>query len=129
MRGDFSPMLADIEVTNIENTKTFDDKFIRDISDICQELDDIGLDVTIRFVKYCKDYNKPILSCCVDIQSVNSKTIDSDLLKIVIEGIQSYVSETGLKVDIELHNDIFVSVEEFLKNYNEYLSAISILIY
>ena len=129
---------------NKDIEQIFNDEFINTISNLCLELDDLGYQVSIRFPQYHKerqehDFTLPKLGqfaetmpcLCVDIDSEAGHFIDNVALEMTIKEIQSYVSDFGLDVDIELgSDDQFVTADEFISTYNvEELDVISILIY
>lgn len=137
-RGNLQRLKNNFENSDKDITQTFDDNFIQTISDMCLELDDLGYQVNINFPQYHKEggqdkfFATEILpSCCIDIDSQSGHFLDNVALEMTIKEIQSYVSDFGLSVDIELgSDDQFVTADEFINQYNvEELDVISILIY
>ena len=142
LKDHFDPYLDDMSSKyNKDITQIFDDNFIQTISDMCLELDDLGYDVRISFPQYHKErqgadvfspqFAETMPCLCVDIDSEAGHFIDNVALEMTIKEIQSYVSDFGLDVDIELgSDDQFVTADEFISTYNvEELDVISILIY
>ena len=133
LKDHFTPYLDDMQKRSGKDiTQIFDDNFIQTISDMCLELDDLGYDVRIYFPQYHKEGATEILPCCcIDIDSEAGHFLDNMALEMTIKEIQSYVSDFGLSVDIELgSDDQFVTADEFINQYNvEELDVISILIY
>lgn len=111
----------------------FNTEFINTLRDFCLDLNDSDHDIKIHLAQYAKNENdgKLIYCCCVDITSAEyNDYIDWDKLEIVIQEIQSYVSDFGFEVDIEIVNDNeFESADDFLTSGIEEYSAICILIY
>ncbi len=131
-RGNLQRLKNNFEKSDKDITQTFDDNFIQTISDMCLELDDLGYSVRIYFPQYQKEgVDKILPSCCIDIDSEVGHFLDNKALEMTIKEIQSYVSDFGLSIDIELgSDDQFVSADEFINQYNvEELDVISILIY
>ena len=112
----------------------FNDDFINTISNLCLELDDLGYQVSIRFPQYHKErqgqFAETIPCLCVDIDSL-SNFISNKAIEMTVKEVQSYVSDFGLSVDIELgSDDQFVTADEFITTYNvEEFDFISIIIY
>lgn len=133
LKDHFSPFLDDMKSrTGKDISQIFDDNFIQTISDMCLELDDLGYDIRIYFPQYHKQETTEILpSCCINIDSEAGHFLDNKALEMTIKEIQSYVSDFGLSIDIELgSDDQFVTADEFINQYNvEELDVISILIY
>lgn len=131
-RGNLQRLKNHFENSDKDITQTFDDNFIQTISDMCLELDDLGYQVEINFPQYHKLGYDEIMPClCVDIDSQSGRFLDNVVLEMTIKEIQSYVSDFGLSIDIELVSDNqFVTADEFINEYNvEELDSISILIY
>ena len=112
----------------------FNDDFINTISNLCLELDDLGYQVSIRFPQYHKErqgqFAETMPCLCVDIDSL-SNFISNKAIEMTVKEVQSYVSDFGLSVDIELgSDDQFVTADEFINTYNvEEFDFISIIIY
>jgi len=131
-KGNLQRLKDYFEKIDKDITQTFDDNFIQTISDMCLELDDLGYYIRIYFPQYQKEgVDKILPSCCIDIDSEVGYFLDNKALEMTIREIQSYVSDFGLDVDIELgSDDQFVTADEFINQYNaEELDVISILIY
>ena len=90
------------------------------------------IQIRIYFPQYQKEgVDKILPSCCIDIDSEVGHFLDNKALEMTIKEIQSYVSDFGLSIDIELgSDDQFVTADEFINQYNvEEIDVISILIY
>ena len=133
LKDHFDPYLDDMSSKyNKDIEQIFNDEFINTISNLCLELDDLGYGIRIYFPQYQKEgVDKILPSCCIDIDSEAGHFLDNMALEMTIKEIQSYVSDFGLDVDIELgSDDQFVTADEFISTYNvEELDVISILIY
>lgn len=131
-KGNLQRLKNNFEKSDKDITQTFDDNFIQTISDMCLELDDLGYQVEIKFPQYHKEGSTEIFPCCcIDIDSQSGHFLDNVALEMTIKEIQSYVSDFGLSVDIELgSDDQFVTADEFITRYNvEELDLVSIIIY
>ena len=135
LKDHFAPYLGDMSSKyNKDIEQIFNDDFINTISNLCLELDDLGYQVSIRFPQYHKErqgqFAETIPCLCVDIDSL-SNFISNKAIEMTVKEIQSYVSDFGLSVDIELgSDDQFVTADEFINQYNvEEFDFISILIY
>ena len=135
LKDHFAPYLDDMKIKhNKDIEQIFNDDFINTISNLCLELDDLGYQVSIRFPQYHKErqgqFAETIPCLCVDIDSL-SNFISNKAIEMTVKEVQSYVSDFGLSVDIELgSDDQFVTAEEFINSYNtEEFRLISILIY
>ena len=135
LKDHFAPYLDDMKIKhNKDIEQIFNDDFINTISNLCLELDDLGYQVSIRFPQYHKErqgqFAETIPCLCVDIDSL-SNFISNKAIEMTVKEIQSYVSDFGLSVDIELgSDDQFVTADEFINTYNvEEFDFISIIIY
>lgn len=141
LKDHFAPYLDDMSSKyNKDIEQIFDENFINTISNLCLELDDLGYQVIIRFPQYHKErqgqFAETIPCLCVDIDSLYpgygvSNFISNKAIEMTVKEIQSYVSDFGLDVDIELgSDDQFVTADEFISTYNvEEFDFISIIIY
>ena len=136
LKDHFAPYLGDMSSKyNKDIEQIFNDDFINTISNLCLELDDLGYQVSFRFPQYHKErqgqFAETMPCLCVDIDSEAGHFIDNVALEMTIKEIQSYVSDFGLSVDIELgSDDQFVTADEFINTYNvEEFDFISIIIY
>ena len=156
LKDRFAPYLDDMSSKyNKDIEQIFNQEFIDNINSLCNSLDELGNKVSIRFTQYhpydtespgCTNLIPPqmrhgstpteIFPCCsIDIDSPgwlkSGYFIDNKVLEMTIKEIQSYVSDFGFDVDIEIGNDDqFVTADEFITTYNvEEFDFISIIIY
>lgn len=125
---------------SIRLEKISNPEFVKTISNLCLQLDDLDYEVRINFPQYKKlGYETTTPSLCVNVYAQRhihgianrGHFINSEVLEMTIREIEDYISDFDLNVDIELgSDDLFVSLEDFINYYNTGdLQRISILIY
>lgn len=125
-------------------SKSFDDDIVKDLHDICLELNDIEIDFTISDRSYYLDSPSASDSLCVKVPSIFISLQDFQLrfftldeIEPVIQRIRDYLNEidntpTGrFYIDLSIPNeDCYLSVDSFYREFSgEEIYKLNIIIY